>query len=186
LLGVAVAYAWRAQTRRVAVMRRAEALGEAAREAKVGPIPGYSYLPGSAIRWDPRDPPPRGLGERWRVLSVETLHLFGPRGLRRARLVLRIAHEALEDTDLVQLARELATGTADESPGRRGPGRIAALRRRRGGVDIRPRRPGMDRDERRRRAVDTHTRARGFSAVGATTSSSSTGSTTSTGSSSSP
>jgi hypothetical protein len=40
LLGVAVAYAWRAQTRRVAVMRRAEALGEAAREAKVGPIPG--------------------------------------------------------------------------------------------------------------------------------------------------
>ncbi len=108
LLGVAVAYAWRAQTRRVAVMRRAEALGEAAREAKVGPIPGYSYLPGSAIRWDPRDPPPRGLGERWRVLSVETLHLFGPRGLRRARLVLRIAHEALEDTDLVQLARELA------------------------------------------------------------------------------
>jgi hypothetical protein len=84
--------------------RRAAAseLGGAGRGARRGPVPGYSYMPASLIRWDPSEPP-IGLDDSWQAESIETLH-----SARRSRVVLSIRAANLTHTEHFSLMKTLA------------------------------------------------------------------------------
>ncbi len=100
IIVVALVYLSRASRRRAAALRAQPAWADGAR---VGPLPGYSYMPGEGVRFDPLNPPPPGLDERWKVLSAETAHAG-----KRLRLVFTIEADGIEGTELFTLMRSLA------------------------------------------------------------------------------
>ena len=84
---------------RRAVLAASPELSDGARR---GPVPGYSYLPGSLMTWDPTNPPP-GIGEKWEPVSLETLHAG-----RRTRLVLTIRTDESQPTERFSMMGNLA------------------------------------------------------------------------------
>ena len=68
----------------------------------MGPVPGYSYLPGKSMRWDPDDPP-AGLDKAWECVSAETVNA----GSRR-RMVLTLRVKERDRTDQFTVMKTLA------------------------------------------------------------------------------
>ena len=94
-------YLWRSFRRRRELLKR---LPEAARGARVGPIPGYSRLPGKHVQWAPDEASPPGLGKTWEPLCMETVHAG-----RRSRIVLSLRRVAeMEPTDQFSIMKTLA------------------------------------------------------------------------------
>ena len=72
--------------------------------SRVGPVPGYVYMPGEAIRWDTAYRLPDGLGDEWWPLSIETIHAGS-----RQRIVLSIGHYPMERGQLFTLLKQLTS-----------------------------------------------------------------------------
>jgi hypothetical protein len=106
LVMVAGILIFRAVERRRARLR---AFPDLARGARYGPVPGYAYLPGGLVRWDP-DRPPRGLGKTWQPKSLETIHAG-----RRTRLVLTLEVYEMAPAERVGLMKDLARRLQDRT-----------------------------------------------------------------------
>ena len=98
---VAGMYLWRSYRRRKELLAR---LPDAARGARVGPVPGYSRLPGKNVQWTPDEPQPPGLGKTWEPVCMETIHAG-----KRSRLVLSLRRIAeMAPTDQFSVMKTLA------------------------------------------------------------------------------
>lgn len=100
IIGVTAYWLWSVMRRRRAALA---SLPGASKGVKRGPVPGYSYLPGESLRFDPSEPLQPGLGH-WEPISLETLHAGS-----RSRLVLSVrASEPLQGAELFTLLKTLA------------------------------------------------------------------------------
>jgi hypothetical protein len=100
LVGAAGLYLYSVLRRRRAALA---GLPGAARGVRHGPVPGYAYMPGEVLRFDPKEPLQSGQGE-WEPVSLETLHAGA-----RSRLVLSVRVQgAPESAELFTLLKTLA------------------------------------------------------------------------------
>lgn len=77
---------------------------EAARGARIGPVPGYSRLGGRNVQWAPDEAAPPGLGQTWEPICMETIHAG-----RRSRLVLSLRQvDEMESTAKFNIMKTLA------------------------------------------------------------------------------
>jgi hypothetical protein len=125
VLAVAVGYwLWSVNRRKREALRNQP---ELAAGAHVGPVPGYSYLPGALMRWDPENMP-TGLDETWHPISLETLHAgkrtrfvltittTEPAPTARFSIMRMLANRILERTNVQVLAIEIAAGADPSKP----------------------------------------------------------------------